>query len=365
MRIREERGAALLLTVFFVVITLALGVALLTFALRSRETVTSRERQMQAYYIARSGADTVAQAIIDKKLTGFVSGAIAEGELEPGSFSVVIDKIGEGDSELLLTSTGQVGNTTQRISLKLVKNAVFMDDMAIFTNEDLNLNLPNLELLPEDTIVVGTNGENIYDTRDKLEDYQKLTELDLSFDSPKLPEKIDLTQVNTLDTREQEAPYIIDEDGYYDLIYIGPQDDLIIDTDILDDDIILVVDVFDLKGSLTIKGTNDVVIYVTEYVNIQTPNAIVEEDEASFTLIAMGTVTEFNLIANGIFEGNIYAPEVTISMHSNHTHLIGTIIADRLTGAGDQVMGKIEYRPPKDDWGDFDFIKHRRTLWTD
>ncbi|MFW6257013.1 MAG: DUF7305 domain-containing protein [Bacillota bacterium] len=380
MNIKQEQGAALLLTIFFLALSLAIGVALLTFALRSQETVTGQERETQAYYVARSGADMVAQAIMDKTYepetgnietaTGNFDSSDLSGYFAERSFEVEIEK--KSAKEILLTSTGKVMKKTARISLLLKKPNLF--DMAIFTNSDLNVTQPNLELVPLDEIMLGSNGE-IYDTDPpKLSEEQKSEFMDMYYPPPELP-AYDESNPKTLDSRDlPKGSITIDasdytdsayDNDYYDLIYLGSDKyDLIIDTS--QGDVTLIVDVLYLKGFLTIRGTGNVTMYVTEEVNIQTPGATIEEDEASFTLIAMDSVTSFDLIANGTFEGHIYAPKVTINMQSNFTKFEGSMIADTLEGAADKPIGEIRYKEPPDDiYERFDFIKFYRDLWMD
>ncbi|MFW5995909.1 MAG: DUF7305 domain-containing protein [Halanaerobiaceae bacterium] len=380
---QEEKGAALLLTLILIIVSLSLGATLLSFALQGRELVNLKEKQIQAYYIARSGADSVAQAIIDKKYTLPTEGTPkATGNLGEGEFSVDIQRITASD--LALISTGKVGRVLENITLLLKKQEVKnLFDTAIFTKQPLNIQHPNLKFINSENILVGSNGTITDTDPPKLEEEQKLINAERDLPSLSLPEEdghgqpFNYSTVNIIDSRDTStsSPHIITEGGYYDLIYLGKNSDELIvdtrnegenDTNLLDDkEIIVVVDVLYLKGQLTIKGGGNFRLFVTESVDIRTPGALTEENSASFILLAMDTVESFLFNANGTFEGSIYAPDITIDMTSSKSSIIGSIIADKFEGSSDTAMGTIEYKAP-DNIDDLSkYMPYQRYQWID
>ena len=64
---RNEQGSALLLTIIITMILLVLGGALVSFSLMERGQVGRDEADLRAYYIARSGADLVAQLVLENE----------------------------------------------------------------------------------------------------------------------------------------------------------------------------------------------------------------------------------------------------------------------------------------------------------
>ncbi|HHY10083.1 MAG TPA: hypothetical protein GX528_05905, partial [Firmicutes bacterium] len=63
MRLKDERGSALVLTIIIMLVLLVLGSALALNSLVEVKQAEREERHLQAYYLARSGADAVACAI--------------------------------------------------------------------------------------------------------------------------------------------------------------------------------------------------------------------------------------------------------------------------------------------------------------
>ena len=66
LRKHNEQGSALLLTIIITMILLVLGGALASFSLIEKARWVD-EGDLKAYYIARSGADLVAQAVLENE----------------------------------------------------------------------------------------------------------------------------------------------------------------------------------------------------------------------------------------------------------------------------------------------------------
>ena len=150
----SERGSALLLTIVVIIILLFLGSSLGLLTMAESRMAQREEARIQAFYLARSGADAMAEAIIkrpaileDIELTEGHS-AISElnDDLGNGSFQVTLTKIaGNG---VLIQSTGNAGKQTSIVSLKLdlEPGDGFDFDMAIFAGGEGNDSAPAIRL---------------------------------------------------------------------------------------------------------------------------------------------------------------------------------------------------------------------------
>ncbi len=139
LRKHNEQGSALLLTIIITMILLVLGGALASFSLIEKGQVGRDEGDLKAYYIARSGADLVAQAVLENEddfedIKGKTTKPVTLGQ---GSFTAKIEPISSGAR---IVSTGVVGSRKRTISLVLkgVSSAPLIDH-AIYASGDINI----------------------------------------------------------------------------------------------------------------------------------------------------------------------------------------------------------------------------------
>ncbi len=136
MKWHDERGSALLLTVVVVVVLLFLAGSLGVIAMVESRMAQREAQAMQAYYLARSGADAMAQAIINDPailkediLNRTSIPSSLQGGL--GEFSVKVVPEGGG---FLIESTGVVGDIERVVSLVLIQGAIGSPfEHAVFT----------------------------------------------------------------------------------------------------------------------------------------------------------------------------------------------------------------------------------------
>ncbi len=115
---RNEQGSALLLTIIITMILLVLGGALVSFSLMERGQVGRDEADLRAYYIARSGADLVAQLVLENEdQYDDIKGQTTEQvNFDEGYFTAEIEEIPSG---VRIVSTGVVGSRKRTVSLIL------------------------------------------------------------------------------------------------------------------------------------------------------------------------------------------------------------------------------------------------------
>ena len=109
---RNEQGSALLFAMVVTIILLFLGGALGLFSMVEQRQVQLAEADLQAYYLARSGADAVAQYIIDEHNDVDLSKIVGVGysqDVPFGPDGTISVEIEETTSGFLIRSKGTVG----------------------------------------------------------------------------------------------------------------------------------------------------------------------------------------------------------------------------------------------------------------
>lgn len=120
---RNERGSALLFTIIVTFVLLFLGGALGLFSMVEQRQVQLAEADLQAYYLARSGADAVAQYIIDEHNDVDLSKIVGVGysqDVPFGPDGTISVEIEETTSGFLVRSKGTVGVRERVVELELL-----------------------------------------------------------------------------------------------------------------------------------------------------------------------------------------------------------------------------------------------------
>lgn len=153
---RNQRGSVLVVVLVAAAALLTLGVTLSNVALSDQSQTIRQQKNNEAYYIARSGAEAV-EAVLLKDPGSIQSyfGRTAEGELGGGRFEATV--IDGGDGAVIIESTGYVGNRSEKLTLTLMPYYpgphdpppdegggldVFLPifDVAVFSSSDIKLN---------------------------------------------------------------------------------------------------------------------------------------------------------------------------------------------------------------------------------
>ena len=119
MYLKNEKGSSLTLVLIVMVVLTVLGSTLLFFNSSEARQTIREEKKTQAYYIARSGVETVLDYILnnpDKIENLNTKININETELGNGKFKVKISKSAE---KVIIKSIGIVDNVENEVSLIL------------------------------------------------------------------------------------------------------------------------------------------------------------------------------------------------------------------------------------------------------
>lgn len=142
-------GSVLVTVVVTMAALLILGVSLSTLALNDQHQAVRQQKNNEAYYLARSGAEAV-EAVLMKNISNVNSyfGEITEAELGNGKFQAKV--IDGGDGTIVIESTGYAGNHQEKLTLTLTpegevpggsSNPGFLPifDMAVFSYGNIEL----------------------------------------------------------------------------------------------------------------------------------------------------------------------------------------------------------------------------------
>ena len=122
----NESGSVLALTLVIMLVLMILGTALLNMSLAENKFAIKQEDKMQAYYIARSGAQAVAEYMVldnhgDAK--NMVGTSATNNSVGGGSFTVSVTQDPVNASIINVVSTGNFKNTTQSAKLNVYKTS--------------------------------------------------------------------------------------------------------------------------------------------------------------------------------------------------------------------------------------------------
>ena len=131
----NQKGSILITVLVVLLCVTVLGAALGTLAFNDQKQTLRQQKKLEAYYLARSGADAVAAYLLanQDEIPSRI-GQITQSELGNGRFEA---KVTNGDNGMILIeSTGFVGDYSDKVTLSLVRDfnskmPVF--DMAVFS----------------------------------------------------------------------------------------------------------------------------------------------------------------------------------------------------------------------------------------
>ena len=134
---KGEKGSALITVLIVMGVLTVLGAALMHYSMTDNLQVFNDEKRMQAHYLARSGAEAVADYIMKNpenadELLGKETEPV---ELGKGTFQVEVTKRDNG--ELLIESTGDVDGFIRTVKLTLEPHS--LGDYAVFCNSIIDM----------------------------------------------------------------------------------------------------------------------------------------------------------------------------------------------------------------------------------
>ncbi len=316
---KSERGSALLMTIVVTIIVLFLGSSLGLLAMVETRMASREEASMQAYYLARSGADAMAQAIIsDPALlddptiqTEDFSDPVSLGDA--GEFQV---RVIQSDGLLRVRSKGTVRDQQRMVELTL-SGGGFFNHTVVAYGSSLSLGGATVHgsvAASQDTTVSGYAGEIVVIPPDVT--------------PPTIWErsKPDLGTAQSVPGAKNDTIAVTPGNAgiYYTSVTIKNKETLAIDLE--GQTRSMIIDTLDFKGSTgTIKLINEGRLLL--WVNYLGGNFTIEaEDPTNLTLYYLGEHLSITSTNNSMV-GNIVVlnDKATVTLNGGHIGNLFTI----------------------------------------
>ncbi len=396
----NDNGFILVTVLFLITILSILALTIGKVSMHETKRVDAMIGSIQAYYIARSGADMSAAWLIrNPQVALSVNGTTSYGQVDLGEGTYEIELTKQGDNSIRIKSTGTVGNHEEEISITLhpTESSDISSSFqhAVFSNS--NISLSGSSRIDGDTginsgsVTMGNpclingslyKGEEVTVNRpENVSDGIEIMQNERVFELPtfkELPEG--LSKMGTLNVGAWPVQtYTISDDGWYDAISVVGNGEIYINVgsgeryiradsfNISQGHItligtgtlyILTNSSFQLGGSSTVnyQGNADLHIYVAGN-NISLSgnssiNGSIYSQNANFSIIGSSSVNG-NLLTGGAtvqlsgsasLVGAIYAPNSNVSL-SGSSEVEGGIISSSFSASGSSNVTHIPIQP--------------------
>jgi hypothetical protein len=408
----NSKGAALPSVIMIFAVIMIFSASLVTTNVSENLFQINQEQDTEAYYVARSGVETVAASLIQQKITNanfadhvsLMTNAdviTSTDALGDGSITVSVTRVDDITYEIEADSV--VDGNDGHAKLVLSKSDNTLDDLfnhAIFANQGYNvvndvnnivgtigsggsINYANVNNNTNDIQKIPTftdSDNNTYDKDNDLSDFDMFINENIPiYYTPLEQRDIDLVPESAItgSFTVNGTTDVFDTAGYYG-DYDPPVsvDEIEFVTDPAND-LILVFNTMNLKQqNIIITGGGNVIIYVREEVylsqNTHEPKA---PDPAAYDanqlLIMMaaeklnGDKNTLSLSQSTEFKGFVYAAGANVEMQAGGSYVLtGAIIADYFETAGNVDIAYIA--PDSDnDLGGFDAQIYTIERWED
>ncbi len=322
--IKNNKGAAIAVVVIAMAVLMILGTSVLNLGLSETKMSLLNEKDIQAEYIAKAGADIAAKYIADNPETNVTN---LSDSLGKGNFDAVVTR--PDSSTIKIVSTGTVDTSSKSVSL-ILKAMTYKD---LFTGlrqtgvDALDLTAMNVEYMPGSVVNIEAN-------------VASLDQIQLS-----LADASDPNIVKSLNNNVPESFAIPDSAGYITELPIAVSgiktftgnyslttltkvngETLVFDTQGGNQYIIAnTLSFTGTQGSVIIQGGGFVHLYIIDSGDIQNPISL-NTDNPGTLFIYVSQGKSLTIAANGVINAYIYAPEATVEIQSALTTVKGALI---------------------------------------
>lgn len=142
-RLKKNSGSALVTVLVVMMIMMVLGTSILSLSVNENRFAKSNENQLQAYYVARSGAQAIAEYMIQDgganaaSLIGKTSDV--NSQVGGGTFQVTVAEEVATNS-VIITSVGNYEGKKETVKVRLAKSNVSLFDNAILALKEIEAN---------------------------------------------------------------------------------------------------------------------------------------------------------------------------------------------------------------------------------
>lgn len=375
--LKKEDGITLVQVLLLIILLTTLGVSILNISLNQYRNAIKKEKELLAYYIAKSGANVVAGAIENSIIepAELENKKSAPTPLSGGFFEVEVTRDGD---KIIINSVGTVDNFSRSLKLELsrIRGSFPLFDHALFATGiikmdgspyikgDFGTNQSSAGSIDfaggnprfEGDIYIGPDGDS-ETTVSKPSWYKLDSEIhnlpeELEFSLPPYPEfPTSLPYYGTFTASWYPSPpYYINNSGWYDKIDV--QSELIIN--IYDEDLIIRTNDFSVTGSgkVTINkmGSGKLILYVSDKFNIAGSGTVNNHGDPNDVFLYYSGTQTLNPAGATKFFGNVYVERADIEIGGSGG-IIGNIISGgnkiRISGDASAIVRAL-YAPNAD-----------------
>ncbi len=321
--LRNERGISLPLILIIMFVLSLLGTAIWQYSVTDTIQVVRAEKRMQAHYLARSGADAVAEYMIRNPSQAMsIINMTNQNNKATGSLGSGKDfqlyASGDTVNGITITAMGTTGGVSQTVHLDLSsKSASQIFTRAIYTYGDLDIS--KMKKIEGDVASAGSIKAN----ESYYESYTAAPNTYEHHPSPIIPS---LSAAESINVGNHQT-VTINGNGHYSSITMSSHGRLRFNVG--NSIMKVVVDDLVTKGNVIVdvSGSGRLELYITNSADIQTP-LVVNSGDPSNLFIFLKDGSYLNMQANGVTNGYIYGPKATVGITSGHSTINGAIIAN-------------------------------------
>lgn len=340
--IKSEKGMAIPLVLIVLVVLALLGTALWQYSMSEIKNVAGEEDSMQAFYVARSGAESVARHIRLNPNDAeeiFKGDDFAESNVFPmeheylgeiGNVKVLLERVDEDKLEVI--GIGEVNGIEKSVTIVLELIEFPAPDAVVVTTSSNHVNF-HQNMTVNGSIVAGgpVTLPNSFDNNQYTstpnypfpEDYFKRVEV---------PEDYDVHESSR--TVGNNQTFTIEGGKHYQIDSLTNRGTINFDFSNGTDKAILVVTDLELRNNseINILGTGIVEIYIRNTAIMHNPKILFPEGAQLQFFLAEGCDVSLN--GNVQFEGLFYGPYNTHVRMQSNTSVLGAMIVGTLSGQG-------------------------------
>lgn len=315
---QNERGHTLVLIIIFMAVFAVLGVAMYSYSINQRKSALVHGRNIEAYYVARSGAEAVKARLIqpDVDVASYID-TIVDGDIDGKEFSVDISK---DEDDLVLASTGKVpsgSSTLEETAVMVIPGGVDNSgvslDMAVFSEGLITIN-GGFDTNTIQDGDIGTSGDHYIINGSQESGTEVNVSVNKSYDDVLFPSFPNINVTGESLIVPNKSSYTISESSRYSSISLGNNESTLY-IDLSSGDIDIVVDDFNFSGQdVIILGSdmgNKLNLYVKNSFDMGNNSSLTNSSKENFTLYYDGG--EAISLPSDAFSGNIYISKADLS----------------------------------------------------
>lgn len=334
---KGERGSALAITLIIMVVLTILGTAFLNLSVAENKFANRNEDRLQAYYIARSGAQTVAEYMVEDHnddatdMVGHTSDPNTQ--VGGGSFTVSVEQDPDNANIINITSIGTYNNISQTSKIQVSKTSSGVGGLfnhAMVAYGDIDVSNESGQGIDIDGSIVTITGTIDGNLDGKYTEEGSGVDSTINLPDINMPSgAIELGVINYNNAGTIVFPRVGDTgvtkpNGVIEYTYHA-------DSITLQNTIIKIVD---NSGATPVENRPNLVvhIYVDGNINLATNAQLTAEDDTLLYVYCEGD----SVLLSGAGENNniyIYAPSADISWQNaqNHNLFFGGLVGNTIT----------------------------------